>query len=45
MDISGMLLEGLKYMGIGVGIVFASLALFFAVIKVLLKIWPPREEG
>ncbi len=45
MDISGMLLQGLEYMGIGVGVVFVVLGLFFIVIKVLLKILPPKEEG
>ena len=45
MDISGMLLEGLGYMGIGIGIVFGVLALFYIIIKVLLKVWPSKEEG
>ncbi len=39
-----MLLQGLKYMGIGVGVVFSVLAVFFVVIKILVRIWPPRED-
>ncbi len=45
MDISGMLSDGFKYMGIGIGIVFAVLGLFYIVIKVLLKAWPSKGEG
>jgi len=43
--VSEMIVEGLKYMGIGVGVVFTVLAVFFVVIKALLKIWPPKENG
>jgi Na+-transporting methylmalonyl-CoA/oxaloacetate decarboxylase gamma subunit len=43
MDISDMVLEGVKYMGIGIGVVFAVLSVFFVVIKLLLKIWPSKE--
>ena len=45
MNISDMLLDGLKYMGVGIGIVFAALGLFYGIIKLLLKIWPPKEEA
>lgn len=43
MGFSEMLLKGLEYMGIGIGIVFAVLAVFFLVIKLLLKIWPSKS--
>ncbi len=42
MNISEMIIQGLKYMGIGVGVVFIVLAVFFFVIKLLMKIWPPK---
>lgn len=31
-------------MGIGVGVVFIVLAVFFIVIKLLMKIWPSKEN-
>jgi len=43
--VSEMIVEGLKYMGIGVGVVFTVLAIFFVVIKLMMKIWPPKENG
>jgi len=45
MAVSQMIIEGLKYMGIGVGIVFAVLGLFYFVIKALLKFWPSKDEN
>lgn len=45
MDITEMLRTGAEYMGIGIGIVFAVLGLFFIVIKALLKVWPSKDEG
>jgi Na+-transporting methylmalonyl-CoA/oxaloacetate decarboxylase gamma subunit len=45
MDISGMLMKGLEYMGIGIGVVFVVLAVFFFVIKLLTRILPSKEEG
>lgn len=44
MNVSEMIMQGLKYMGIGVGVVFAVLAVFFGVVKLLMKIWPPKES-
>ena len=44
MDISGMVLEGVKFMGIGVGVVFVVLALFFVIMKVMMKLWPAKED-
>lgn len=44
MTVSEMILQGLEYMGIGVGVVFTVLAVFFGVIKLLMKIWAPKEE-
>ncbi len=44
-DVSGMVMEGLKFMGIGVGVVFVVLGVFFVVIKLLLKFLPSKEEG
>ena len=43
MDVSQMLAEGLKVMGIGVGIVFFVLALFYFIIKAMMKIWPAKD--
>jgi Na+-transporting methylmalonyl-CoA/oxaloacetate decarboxylase gamma subunit len=44
MSVSEMISQGLNYMGIGVGVVFVVLAVFFGVIKLLMKIWPPKES-
>ncbi len=44
MDISDMVLEGVKYMGIGVGVVFVVLGLFFVIMKVMMKLWPAKED-
>ncbi len=44
MAVSEMIVQGLKYMGIGVGVVFTVLAVFFIVIKLLMKIWPSKEN-
>ncbi len=44
MTVSEMIVQGLKYMGIGVGVVFTVLAVFFIVIKLLMKIWPSKEN-
>lgn len=38
-----MLLRGLGLMGIGVGIVFIVLAVFYFVIKLMMKIWPVKD--
>jgi Na+-transporting methylmalonyl-CoA/oxaloacetate decarboxylase gamma subunit len=45
MTVSEMIVQGLKYMGIGVSVVFVVLAVFFVVIKLLMKIWPPKENS
>ncbi len=44
MTVSEMIVQGLKYMGIGVAVVFTVLAVFFIVIKLLMKIWPSKEN-
>ena len=43
MNVGEMLSQGVQYMGIGVAVVFVVLAVFFGVIKLLTKIWPPKE--
>lgn len=41
-DVNGMLINGLQIMGIGVGIVFIALGIFFLITKLLMKIWPAK---
>ncbi len=41
-DVNAMLMDGLKYMGIGIGVVFAVILVFFVVIKIMMKIWPAK---
>ncbi len=43
MSVGEMLVQGIQYMGIGVAVVFAVLAIFVGLIKLMLKIWPPKE--
>ncbi len=43
MNVGEMLSQGVQYMGIGVAVVFVVLGVFFGVIKLLTKIWPPKE--
>ena len=43
MNVGEMLSQGVQYMAIGVAVVFVVLAVFFGVIKLLTKIWPPKE--
>jgi Na+-transporting methylmalonyl-CoA/oxaloacetate decarboxylase gamma subunit len=38
-----MLQEALQLMGAGIGVVFIALALFFVVMTVLMKIFPPKK--
>lgn len=35
--------QGFQIMGIGVGIVFFVLLLFFFIIKIMMKIWPSTD--
>ncbi len=44
MNVGDMLNQGLQYMGIGVGVVFAVLAIFVVFIWILRKIWPSKES-
>ena len=44
MNVGEMLGQGVQYMGIGVGVVFVVLAVFVGLIKLMLKIWPPKES-
>jgi Na+-transporting methylmalonyl-CoA/oxaloacetate decarboxylase gamma subunit len=44
MDVNVMIGQGLEVMGIGVAAVFVVLALFFVILKVMMKIWPAKEE-
>ncbi len=39
-----MLMDALNLMGVGVGCVFAVLAVFFFIIKLLMKIFPNKKE-
>lgn len=41
-DINVMLADGVKYMLIGVGVVFTVILVFFVVIKIMMKIWPAK---
>jgi Na+-transporting methylmalonyl-CoA/oxaloacetate decarboxylase gamma subunit len=42
-----MLMDALRLMGVGIGTVFIVLAVFFVIIRVLMKIFPPenKEKG
>ena len=44
MDISGMISKGLECMAIGVGVVFVVLGLFFIIMKVMMWLWPAKED-
>lgn len=39
-----MLMDALNLMGVGIGVVFAVLAVFFFIIKLLMKIFPNKKE-
>jgi Na+-transporting methylmalonyl-CoA/oxaloacetate decarboxylase gamma subunit len=39
-----MLMDALKLMGTGIGVVFMVLAVFFTVIKILMKAFPSDKE-
>ena len=39
-----MFVEALKLMGVGVGTVFAVLALFYGMIKLLIKFFPKTKD-
>jgi Na+-transporting methylmalonyl-CoA/oxaloacetate decarboxylase gamma subunit len=45
MDIGTMFLEALKLMGVGVGMVFAVLAVFYLLIKTLMILLPEKRES
>lgn len=45
MDMGTMFLEALKVMGIGVGSVFAVLAIFFGMIKALMVLLPAKRAS
>lgn len=40
-----MLTEALKIMGIGIGVVFAMLALFYFIIRLLTRLFPAPNGG
>lgn len=42
MDVGAMISEGLKTMGIGIGVVFVVILVFYIVIKIMMKIWPAK---
>lgn len=44
MDISGMINSGLEKMGLGIGITFFVLALFYLILKLMMKIWPAKND-
>lgn len=37
--------QGFEIMGIGIGIVFFVLLLFFFIIKLMMKIWPAKDSN
>ena len=39
-----MLMEALNLMGVGIGVVFAVLAVFFLIIKFLMKMFPSKKD-
>ena len=39
-----MLSQALNLMGVGIGVVFVVLAVFFLIIKLLIKMFPSKEE-
>jgi hypothetical protein len=39
-----MMTDALNLMGVGIGCVFAVLAVFFFIIKLLMKIFPNKKE-
>ncbi len=41
-DVGYLIGEGLKTMGIGIGVVFVVILVFYAVIKLMMKIWPAK---
>lgn len=42
MSVGEMIIKGLETMGIGIGIVFAVILLFYGLIKLMMKIWPAK---
>lgn len=44
MDVSAMVNEGLRTMGTGIGVVFVVLAVFYLVIKLMMRLFPARES-
>jgi Na+-transporting methylmalonyl-CoA/oxaloacetate decarboxylase gamma subunit len=42
MSTGEMIIQGLEKMGIGIGVVFAVILLFYGVIKLMMKIWPAK---
>jgi|GEM_PF-850456 hypothetical protein len=41
-EVNAMIMDGLKYMGIGIGVVFVVILVFFVVIKLMMRIWPAK---
>ena len=39
-----MISQALNLMGVGIGVVFVVLAVFFLIIKLLIKMFPSKEE-
>jgi Na+-transporting methylmalonyl-CoA/oxaloacetate decarboxylase gamma subunit len=39
-----MLFDALNLMGVGIGVVFVVLAVFFGIIKLLMKVFDSKEE-
>jgi Na+-transporting methylmalonyl-CoA/oxaloacetate decarboxylase gamma subunit len=42
MDVGAMLSEGIKTIGMGIGVVFVVIAVFYGLIKLMMKIWPAK---
>ena len=43
--VSKMIGQGAEVLGIGVAAVFIVLGLFFVILKVMMRIWPAKEEN
>ena len=42
MDVGALLSEAVKTIGIGIGVVFVVITVFYALIKLMMKIWPAK---
>lgn len=42
--VTEMIFQGLEKMGLGIGITFFVLGLFYIILKVMMKIWPAKDD-